>query len=269
MFINSNIYHQKLYPVWYVYILHMLLFCWDIKRLRFSSTIEHAIRCHGFLACGRLCTATAVAVLDVIQNVGWNQWELGLNQLNPKNKERLKWLKQQTCGLTKQEWGHQLFPWARPSKWGKVPRVSRSTNSRVASVATKSFGETLKNLKRHKHKQLKEWCQHSRVSRRAFQCPSAEKNWIESPVIPVICLEYLQMAQTRMCKLSYTYNYIHTSGYFTDTCMIYIYIIETMPCIYIYIIHVYIYTCVYIYTFVCIYIIIYICDAELTGLSSV
>ena len=59
---------------------------------------------------------------------------------------------------------------------GEVPRVSRSTNSRVASVATKSFGETLKNLKRHKHKQLKEWCQHSRVSRRAFQCPRAEKN---------------------------------------------------------------------------------------------
>ena len=57
---------------------------------------------------------------------------------------------------------------------GGSPRVSsRSTNSRVASVGTKSCGETLKNLKRHKHKQLKEWCQHSRVSRRAFQCPSA------------------------------------------------------------------------------------------------
>ena len=55
------------------------------------------------------------------------------------------------------------------------------------------------------------------------------------------------MAQTRMCKLSYTYNYIHTSGYFTDTCMIYIYYRDNAMYLYIYNTRVYIYILVYIY----------------------
>ena len=50
---------------------------------------------------------------------------------------------------------------------------SRSTNSWVASVGKITWGHIEKLSNTHKHKQLKQWCQHSRFPRHAVQCPSA------------------------------------------------------------------------------------------------